>query len=278
MFENRLTLMAILAAASLALQGCGSSSPPSSSSNTGNSGSSGGTSISSRSRNTSDSSRSARRQRRVPPPAARGSRRGERQPPNLGGGTGSSATPPPRVAVTPPSSGNDTQFDAETRALMDQYNLVIKGKDASGANLEIVKKAARLYQPRRHTLTVVVQKDSSKLPVGGVWYTLGGRSATTELYQPQIAHVANHEFAHDLTLLVNRSAGNRLGDTIQANSNDPSVFPSSYSRSQIPEAMAESLSFWAEKVSNRNRPSSYNPPDVVVADLQPFLADGLRTR
>ncbi|MBI2945934.1 MAG: hypothetical protein HYY25_17185 [Candidatus Wallbacteria bacterium] len=266
MLARRSALIGSLVAVSMALAGCGAgditvlTSQP--------------TTRTTASRQQGTQVRVVRHQRRPPAPGA-GSRETGNVP-NLGSGPSAPASPPPNVTATRPPTG-DLNFDADTQAVLNRYNLVITGRDASPQNVSIVTAAAQLYQPRQHKLLVVIQRDPSKLPVAGVWWS-NGYSAQTELYQPQMPHVADHELAHDLTLKVNPAAGQRLGNAIAAQWNNPAVFPSSYARSKVPEAMAEALSSWAEKIARPGQMAFYSPPATVVAELQPLLADGLKNR
>ncbi|MBI3891222.1 MAG: hypothetical protein HY303_06795 [Candidatus Wallbacteria bacterium] len=272
MRPNRSLFLGSMLAAALGLAGCGAgdtvviqTQPAADGDNTATAQASQGTII------------IVRRVRRRPPAPGAGTADPGNTPTVGGNGPGAPVTPPPNVTPgTPPTGG--AQFDANAQAVIDKYNLVITGADASGESLNNVLRAAQLYQPRQHKLLVRIQRDPAKLPIAGVWWSTGN-GATTELYQPQMAHVPDHEIAHDLTLKVNPGAGNRLGNDIVANQNDPSVFPSSYAHSAVPEAMAEALSTWAEKVGFPGGGSAfYNPPAAIVADLQPFLADGLRNK
>ncbi|MBI4871382.1 MAG: hypothetical protein HY814_07430 [Candidatus Riflebacteria bacterium] len=213
--------------------------------------------------------------RRLPPaPGPTGSPTG--QVPNLGTLQPGQPAPPPNVRIGQPPAA-PVSFETDQAELARRYNLDVRGSDAVGDYLAMALQSVQFYQTRQHKLTLVIQRDPSMYPVAGLWSS-NGRTAKINIFQPQLAHVSAHEFAHDLTMLVDRPAGQRLEATLRANKNNPAVFPSSYARSAVEEAMAEALSFWAEKVGAPARGANYNPPAAVVADLQPFLDARLRNR
>lgn len=209
--------------------------------------------------------------RTVPPASGSEVARAPRRTPPLGprGCATCRTTPPPTLTPPEPPAGGGpgapAAFDGDTAGVLSRYRIDLAGRDVNQDTAGRVARGAQLFENRSHSLRVVLQQDNSKLPVAGVWFTRGGRTEI-QIYQPRNSHVIDHELAHDVTLKVDRRAGSSLGTAIQANSNNPATFPTSYSRTSLPEAMAEVLSTLAEQragISSGRIFHGFNPPSSV---------------
>lgn len=199
-----------------------------------------------------------------------------------GGNTPRSASP----TFTPPGGGSPINFSADAQSTLQKYNTQVTGADLTQDRLQLVLNALQLYKTRQHPLTVIVEMDSSRLPITAMWST-EGYDAKIEFFQPDLQHTIAHEVAHDMTLMAYEAEGEQFDYAIRQAAGMDSTWPSDYSQSGINrdppsfhEPMAEILSFlaeaWAGLPSDEMPFSSFAPTNEIRETAKFFVADNVR--
>lgn len=157
-------------------------------------------------------------------------------------GPGRSSSQPPSSQLPPPQDSLDLAASLERR-----YGIDIRGPGATAQHLGTLERALQDYRPDQlRGLSVVnfplVQGQQGLL---GLWQSNGFRSEISLYVQtgrfPQLGlHTASHELGHQISLMTEKSWGDRLDLALgQA----ASSFPSSYSRSSSAEKLAENIAY-----------------------------------
>jgi hypothetical protein len=199
-----------------------------------------------------------------------------------GSNTPRSASP----TLTPLGGGSPITFSADAQATLQKYNTQVTGADLTQDRLQLVLNALQLYRERQHPLTVIVEMDSSRLPITAMW-SYRGSDAKIELFQPDLQHTIAHEVAHDMTLLAYEAEGEQFDYAIRQAAGMDSTWPSGYSQSGIDdnppsyhEPMAEILSFlaeaWAQLPSDEMPFTSFSPTTEIRETAKFFVAENVR--